>query len=237
MDQVTRADFTSLTSTHFSAIDDYRMKDHWIYEEKDAIIYVGDPMCSWCYGMAPSLRHVQEIYPEKEFRIVVGGLRPNGTEHITEMANFLGHHWKEVQERSGQPFDLSVLEDSSIIVNTERACRAVVCMRTLNPALEFKFFERIQKAFYQEGKDLCLSETYTTIVKEFKVDTHAFMRLFESEEFKYETRADFQLAAEMGISGFPSVILRNKGELFLVANGYRSPEDLESIFRKVLSES
>ena len=38
-------------------------------------VYVGDPMCSWCWGFAPVLERMQEVY-DVPLRVVVGGLRP-----------------------------------------------------------------------------------------------------------------------------------------------------------------
>ena len=44
------------------------------------IIYVGDPMCSWCYGIAPELKKLKSHYDTKNipFKIIVNGLRPGG---------------------------------------------------------------------------------------------------------------------------------------------------------------
>ena len=38
-------------------------------------IYVGDPMCSWCWGFAPVLERMTEVY-EIPIRVVVGGISP-----------------------------------------------------------------------------------------------------------------------------------------------------------------
>ncbi len=40
------------------------------------LIYVGDPMCSWCWGIAPQLDTLVRTHPDIPLRIVVGGLRP-----------------------------------------------------------------------------------------------------------------------------------------------------------------
>ncbi|MFQ5523922.1 MAG: DsbA family protein, partial [Acidimicrobiia bacterium] len=37
------------------------------------LIYVGDPMCSWCWGFAPEIEDLADEYPVE---VVVGGLRP-----------------------------------------------------------------------------------------------------------------------------------------------------------------
>ena len=44
------------------------------------LIYVMDPMCSWCYGFAPVIKRlVAEQEGTLQFKLVMGGLRP-GTE-------------------------------------------------------------------------------------------------------------------------------------------------------------
>ena len=73
------------------------MNFNWIIaQDKTTIIYVGDPMCSWCYGFSPEITKVKEQFPLLDFRIVLGGLRPNGKEEINGMADFLKKHWEHV---------------------------------------------------------------------------------------------------------------------------------------------
>ena len=51
------------------------------------IIYFGDPLCSWCYGFAGEVTKVAEHYKNKlVFELVMGGLRPFGTEKISEIS-------------------------------------------------------------------------------------------------------------------------------------------------------
>ena len=75
--------------------------------DQPTIIYIGDPMCSWCYGIAPELAKLKEAWAGKaEFKVLMGGLRPNATEPIDqEMKDFLAHHWDEVHKRSKQPLE------------------------------------------------------------------------------------------------------------------------------------
>ena len=61
--------------------------------DKQEIIYVGDPMCSWCWGISPDLIKLRDHYRESQvaFRIVLGGLRPGGgdpwDDQMKEVAN------------------------------------------------------------------------------------------------------------------------------------------------------
>ena len=50
-------------------------------------IYFADPMCSWCYGFAPTVRALRRRYGEVlPIRVVMGGLRPGTTEPMPEKA-------------------------------------------------------------------------------------------------------------------------------------------------------
>jgi putative protein-disulfide isomerase len=35
------------------------------------LIYVADPMCSWCYGFGPELQALLELMPEANLDIIV----------------------------------------------------------------------------------------------------------------------------------------------------------------------
>jgi len=42
-----------------------------------ALIYVVDPMCSWCWGFSPVLKELMRQYQGQiSFQLMVGGLRP-----------------------------------------------------------------------------------------------------------------------------------------------------------------
>ena len=121
------------------------MNFNWLYaQDKTTIIYIGDPMCSWCYGFAPEITKVKEHYSDFDFRLVMGGLRPNGTETMKDLDSFLKHHWKDVNKASNQPFKYDILDDKSFVYDTEPACRATVVVRAMAPEKEFEFFKAIQ---------------------------------------------------------------------------------------------
>ena len=210
------------------------MKD-WINSPQDALIYIGDAMCSWCHGMAPELDKLIHNHPELEFILINGGLRPHGTETNATMADFLKSHWVEIAERTGQPFNYTILADQEFIYDTEPSARAVVVTRILNPSKEFEFFKAVQMAFYRDGKDTNKLKTYLDLAKEFNFDLSTFQKTFESDEAKYQTKQDFALAQQMGIKGFPSLVLKKGGKFTLIANGYREAEMIEKTILEVES--
>ena len=39
------------------------------------LLYVGDPMCSWCYGFGKEMTALMTLHPGLELEIIVGGVR------------------------------------------------------------------------------------------------------------------------------------------------------------------
>ncbi len=208
----------------------------WIQNEENSLIYVGDTLCSWCYGFAPELDKFIEKHPELTLRMVQGGLRPNGVEMVHEMEDFLKSHWIEIEKRTGQPFSFDMFSNENFVLDTEPASRAVVVCRMMAPDKELEFFKAVQKAFYVKNRDTNLLETFVEVAEEFGLDTQKFAELFESEEAKYATKTDFQLSSEMGIKGFPSVVVKLGKQFFMISNGYREFADLEEVYQNVQKE-
>ena len=209
------------------------MTDHWIHNDKDALIYIGDAMCSWCHGISPELDKLKANHPELEFKIINGGLRPHGTETNSTMAEFLREHWVEIAKRTGQPFNYDILKDEDFVYDTEPASRAVVVARILDPTKEFEFFKAVQMAFYRDNKDTNKTETFLELAADFGFDIEKFKVLFDSDDTKYLTNQDFALAQQMGIKGFPSLVLKKDGKFTLIANGYREAEMIEQTIEEV----
>jgi len=206
-------------------------------QPKSTLIYIGDPMCSWCYGITDELSGVKEKFDDFDFELIMGGLRPYNTQMMSELKDFLEHHWEEVNQASGQEFKYDILDDTKITYDTEPPCRANVVVRQLAPEKAFAFFKGTQRAFYFHNKNMHLKESYHDILKELEIDTQRFDDLFESDKMKELVRGDFEQSAEWGISGFPALILQYRGKLTLVANGYSTKEDIILRIETVIKKS
>ena len=110
--------------------------------EKPKLIYVGDPMCSWCYGISEELSKTIDHYQDRlELEIIMGGLRAGGGETWnTSFKDFLRHHWEDVGIKSGQPFKFDLLDRTEFDYDTEPACRAIVVIENISPEKMFPNF-------------------------------------------------------------------------------------------------
>jgi putative protein-disulfide isomerase len=195
------------------------------------VIYVGDPMCSWCWGIAPALRQLQLhcAHQRLPFRVLVGGLRPGGGDLWNrEFKEFLAHHWREISKRTGQEFAFGILERETFDYDTEPACRSVVTARSLREDVALDFFAAVQRKFYVENEDPKVCEFYRGICNELSLDFDEFSRRFNSDDMKRRTQEEFQQSRNWGVSGFPSVLVQAHGRLTTITCGYSTFEKMRA---------
>ena len=206
--------------------------------------YVGDPMCSWCWGMSPVMAETARWCRAEGlgFRPVMGGLRAGGgDEWNTAFRTFLRREWSHIAEKTGQPFGMSLLDRSFFDYDTEPACRAVVTARLLleeqghGPLGELAFFSAVQRKFYVQGDDPKEARFYGEICRDAGLDPARFATLFASGEIIGLTAADFQLSRALGCRAFPSLILTTPGHAPQeIAVGYAEPEAIQQRVRDAL---
>ncbi|MCB1169371.1 MAG: DsbA family protein [Leptospiraceae bacterium] len=190
---------------------------------QEAVLYVGDPMCSWCYGFNPVLSKVEEVYGDRiPVKAVMGGLRPGElAEPLDErLSRFLRHHWKQVEEATGQPFGYEFLDREGFVYDTEPACRAVVAFRNFLPSREFSFFSDLQSAFYRDGKDPTDVRTFQELAETYDLDGQKYLEFFGSDEARYQTSLDFQLGRAVGVTGFPALVHLKDQRAMVISYGY-----------------
>jgi putative protein-disulfide isomerase len=202
------------------------------------LIYVADPMCSWCYGFGPELSGLLDTMPDMELEILVGGLRAYNTEEMDpRLKATLVSHWHHVEEASGLPFSDAAITRAGFVYDTEPACRAAVAARLLAPHLsplaQLDIFHAIQRAFYAEGVDVTQGEALAYVASAaltrqgVPIDAARFLAKWSDEESVAATRADFIRTQGWGISGFPTVLIESQKQLALVVSGYTKTATLQ----------
>lgn len=192
-------------------------------------LYIADPMCSWCYGFAPVIetiaRHFEGRVP---VRLIMGGLRAGNTRAMRpEDRDYIRSAWTKVGEASGQPFDLSFFDRETFTYDTEPACRAVVTARAMAPEKALRLKGRMSRAFYGENRDITDTDEIVKIATEGGFDGQDFRTRFLSADIRNETFRDFLIAKEMGVEGFPCLVIGNESDGYaLVTQGFRPIDGL-----------
>jgi len=206
---------TELSAEHHSKNNKPHLTQH------DTLIYVGDPMCSWCYGFSPELDQIKAAFPDLPFEMVMGGLRAGGNETMMELGEFLHHHWIDVQKASGQPFNFAILSQSTVTYDTEPACRATIIVRDMMPEQTYAYFKEIQKGFYFYNNLPNDIDSYLQPAMKLGIDHNLFVTRYNSQEAKMAAYEDFELAQKMGVQGFPALILKSGDKYYKITDGYQ----------------
>lgn len=203
------------------------------------LIYIGDPMCSACWGVAPMVSKLPAWTAEQgaTFSILAGGLRPGGGDAWDEkFRGFLRQHWIDMAAHSGQPFELGLMDREHFNYDTEPSARAVVVVRAMlgegdpNSEQLTQFFKDVQQRFYVLNEDPGELKFYEEPVTRLELDFAEFRRRFESYEAKSETRQEFLLNRSWGVRGFPSFVLKHGDQVEILGSGFL---DLEELSRRV----
>jgi putative protein-disulfide isomerase len=214
---------------------------------ENSLVYVGDPMCSWCYGFGVPLQQLLEQLPGVPLAVVLGGLRAYNQEVMPDaLKSTLHHHWSEVTKRSGKPFGTGQFDREGYIYDTEPACRAVVTIRTHAAEHTLAMYHAVQHAFYAMGRDITqtsvLADVWNELIEsqilgDIKFSRSAFIEAFESDTIKTQTRNDFAMVQQWGIRGFPALIAVVNGEAQLVANGYMEADEMLQRVQQVFASA
>ncbi|WP_218921593.1 DsbA family protein [Burkholderia sp. MSMB1826] len=202
---------------------------------KPKVHYIGDPMCSWCWGISPALNELHSycVAHDVAFEITLGGLRAGGgDEWNSSFKQFLRQEWSDIHEVTGQPFGFGLLELPYFDYDTEPACRAVVAVRTLveetSGAKEavLEFFSAVQRKFYVETGDPKEVEFYRSVCHQLGINFDAFADVFASDGAMLETVDDFARSRAMGVRAFPTILVEYDGGLTEISRGSVTAEQL-----------
>lgn len=208
------------------------------------LIFVADPMCSWCWGFAPAISAIRNKYKDRlTIQLVVGGLRAGNDKIMDDEAKgYIRHHWEEVNKATGQPFDFNFFDRDDFTYDTEPACRACVTVRGLKSNAALNYLELLHKSFYANNQDITDTSVLASLATSLGVDATQFAEVFSSGKARTATHDDFQVACNLGVTGFPTVVAVDKAEDEDTENhyaylnvGYSPFEELEPLLGEWLA--
>ncbi len=192
------------------------------------LIFVIDPMCSWCWGFHPVIEKLRKDYSQQyTFSLVVGGLRTSGQMQWNEQSKaYLKQNWDAIQQTTGQTFNPTLLNLAHFDYNTYPACKAIVTVRELwGESVAFEYLTAIQSAFYTQSVDITSVDVLCSYIPQ---DKEAFISFYQNDRSELLMQHDFSKARSMGANAFPSTVKIDKDGHMVCLSGYR---DLESILK------
>jgi len=203
------------------------------------LLYVMDPMCSWCWGFAPVAAALiaQAAEAGVSTRLVPGGLRTGGSALDGSTRKYILEHWQAVAEATGQPFRFDGAMPDGFVYDTEPACRALVTARELDAERVWPLLGLIQRAFYEQGVDVTRAPQLVELAEQAGFDRERFAQQFTSQDIRAATSADFSWVQDLGIAGFPTLLAERNGQLALLTNGYQPLDSLQPLLGRWLQQA
>jgi putative protein-disulfide isomerase len=203
---------------------------------KPKLIYIADPLCSWCYGFQSELDKVLHQYADSlQIELVVGGMGIGNKKILDqEFKESLNDHWTQVHKHTGQVFDHKMINTKGLIYNSEPICQAIVAAKTLDSSKALTMHKKLQTAFYAQNKNVTKFPAILEVAVEVGLDTAAFREIYFSEANKKKTIAEFKRVEKNGVDTFPVLILVSKKETILINEGYNSHKDVIKKLKKTL---
>lgn len=207
------------------------------------LLYVGDPMCSWCYGFGKEMTALAALHPGLALGIVVGGVRTGVSDILDDAGKqFRLGHWARVEAASGLPFNRDAfLAREGFVYDTAPVCRAVVTARLAAPAADqLAVFRALQQAFYVDGRDTTDGRVLATVLAEALAaqgiarDAETLHARWCAADTIAVTHADFARARAMGVRSFPALLLETGDGLAEVSPGYAPVAELDRALRRLL---
>ena len=194
---------------------------------QNALIYVHDPMCSWCWGFEPPrARLFAALEGRLEIYRLLGGLAPDSAVPMAEdMRYALEQTWQRIQQVvPGTEFNYDFWRDCEPRRSTYPANRAVIAARRQGDEYDPMMTNRIQRAYYLEARNPSDNETLVDLAADIGLDAERFASELVDDATEQTLQEEIQNARSMGINGFPSLALVSGQNLNHIGLNYTDAE-------------
>ncbi|WP_276274119.1 DsbA family oxidoreductase [Haloarcula litorea] len=168
-----------------------------------------DPMCTWCWGSEPIIRHLQTVYGDQiELRFVMGGLIEDfddfydAANDISEPGE-VGPHWQEASEHHGMPVDTTIFDEDPA-QSTYPASIAYVAARQQSRDKGQRYLRRLREAYATEVRNVNRRDEQLEIARSVGLDVSAFETAVDDGSARAEFQEDLAKARESGVRAFPT---------------------------------
>lgn len=195
------------------------------------LIYVADPMCSWCWGFSGELRRLQNSALRARnlnLEWVLGGLAPDSDEPMPEeLRAYIQEAWRRVEETTGAQFNHDFWTECSPRRSTYPACRAVIAAEELSPGSTAAMFEAIQRAYYLEARNPSDQDVLIRCAEHLDLEPTSFAEALGSPTTQRTLEEHLARREALAADGLPSLYFsEGRTQPTLVMRGYARAEDV-----------
>ena len=184
------------------------------------VIFVTDPMCSWCWGMADSIKEIHEKYKDKiELDLMLGGTNTDSTDFVGDYGKrFLLHLWLEIHETTGKEFGFKLPQ--LYVHNSLLPCLAIELLKVEDLDKAFDLLYELQSLFFVKGLNITDMSLLLEALSNYGVTKE--QGALELLQLKLEERVRFQFenSRSFGTSVLPNILFDDGKRYRLLLGGY-----------------
>lgn len=205
------------------------------------MVYVTDPICSYCWQVEPQLEKFTTLYGEHmDVKVVMGGLLESWHGFADEgngirKPSDVGAHWREAAAHFGMPIDGTVW-DKEPIESSYPASRAFKLVQQISDTSSRRFLRAVREEVMVFNRNVAKDEVLINILDRANRNGKKVVADTKGEEANALLNADLALARSLGATSFPTVLLINSdGEGVRIA-GMRDFETYEKALFEIAGE-
>ncbi|RDX35647.1 DsbA family protein [Kangiella sp. HD9-110m-PIT-SAG07] len=205
------------------------------------LFYFHDPMCSWCWGFAPTWQRLQdrinsELNHKLKIEYILGGLAPDSDEPMPlELQQTLQSYWRRIEQMLGTEFNHDFWAKCQPRRSTYPACRAVIAAG--KQGKEKAMIRAIQEAYYLKAKNPSDYSTHVDLAQNINLNEKAFAQDIHSDKTNEELHRQIQLHRSLPSNGFPSLVIEYEKGHIPIPVDYKHVEPMFDRIKSALNNS
>ncbi len=203
------------------------------------LVYVHDPMCSWCYAFGPVLEKLLAALPANVgVERLLGGLAPDTDQPMPQaQQEQIEATWRRIEEQvPGTTFNFAFWREQSPRRSTYPSCRAVIAARLQGTENDVAMTRAIQRAYYREARNPSDTDTLVALASELGLDGGRFARDLVSAAVEQQLQAEIAHSRALHADSFPSLVLVTGSSSWPVAIDYNVPAPMLDAIEFLLEE-
>ncbi len=193
-----------------------------------SLLFITDPICSWCWGMLPEIFLLREAFQERlDVQLKLAGLQMGSQKNLDDQqTKQLIELWQRVAETTGQMFTFALPADSNFIYHSELACRALHIAKLVSGEEPWDLFHKVQEAFYVHSRNITNRDELYNLIQDTGIDQKTFNEMIQADRIVKATRKEFGWCRAKGTGALPTLLLDIGKGPRLISGGYATAEYL-----------
>jgi putative protein-disulfide isomerase len=183
------------------------------------LLYGFDPLCGWCYGVAPAMRRVAADHPDLPVRLVMAGLVSG--DRVGPYAAMEGYirsasaRLRAVTGRAPSEAFFRLIATPGLEGNSGPPSVAMAHAAGHAPEQAVEFAHRVIEAHFEAGADLNDAATYDPMLREFGVEAP-----LPDIHDPALAQAVWETGRRIGIRSFPTLAVVRDGQARVLPSEY-----------------